>query len=126
MTKEKLEVYICNVCGNIVEVLHAGGGELSCCDEPMERLREKTENEGKEKHVPVIEKTEEKVIVKVGSVAHPMEDAHFIQWIDVITASYVLRKFLKPGDEPNATFDKDTDVIKAREHCSIHGLWSSK
>lgn len=123
---EKLEVYKCNVCGNIVEVLTVGGGELVCCNQPMERLAEKSEDEGNEKHVPVIEVKAGKVKVKVGSVKHPMEEAHFIQWIEVIAGDDVQRKFLNPGGEPEAVFDIEADNVTAREYCNLHGLWKSK
>lgn len=124
MTKEK-QIYKCNICGNIVEVLHAGVGELVCCGQPMELLSEKTEDEGQEKHVPVIEKTDSGIKVKVGSVPHPMEEAHYIEWIEVIADGKIYRKFLKPGDAPEAKFCLDTVDIQAREYCNVHGLWSS-
>jgi superoxide reductase len=101
---ELKQIYKCNVCGNIVEVLHVGGGQLVCCGQPMELLKEKTEDVGKEKHVPVIEETETGVIVKVGSVPHPMEGNHYIEWIEVIDDGRSYRKFLKPGDKPEAEF----------------------
>ncbi len=124
MTKEN-QIYKCNICGNIVEVLHAGVGELVCCGQPMELLSEKTEDEGQEKHVPVIEKTDSGIKVKVGSVPHPMEEAHYIEWIEVIADGKIYRKFLKPGDAPEAKFCLDTVDIQAREYCNVHGLWSS-
>jgi superoxide reductase len=101
---ELKQIYKCNVCGNIVEVLHVGGGQLVCCGQPMELLKEKTEDVGKEKHMPVIEETETGVIVKVGSVPHPMEGNHYIEWIEVIDDGRSYRKFLKPGDKPEAEF----------------------
>lgn len=122
MTKEK-QIYKCNVCGNIVEVLYAGGGELVCCGQPMELLKEKTKDEGLEKHVPVIEKTEKGIKVKVGSVPHPMEEKHYIQWIEVIADDRVYRKHLKPEDKPEAEFAIEAKNIEAREYCNIHGLW---
>ncbi|MFH1787975.1 MAG: desulfoferrodoxin [Candidatus Altiarchaeota archaeon] len=124
--KEKLEVYKCNVCGNIIEVLTVGGGELVCCGKPMELLAEKTEDAGNEKHVPVIVVEDGKVKVKVSSVAHPMENAHFIQWIEVISGDDVQRKFLNPGGEPEAVFNIEADNVTAREYCNLHGLWKSK
>ncbi|UCD06865.1 MAG: desulfoferrodoxin [Candidatus Aenigmatarchaeota archaeon] len=117
------QIYKCNVCGNVVEVLHAGAGELVCCGQPMELLKEKTEDEGQEKHVPVIEKTETGVKVKVGSVPHPMEENHYIEWIEVIAEGKVCRKQLKPGEQPEAEFEVKADNIQAREYCNIHGLW---
>ena len=123
MTK-KLEVYKCNVCGNIVEVLHEGVGQLVCCGKPMELLKEKTEDQGLEKHVPVVEKTETGVKVKVGSVPHPMEDKHYIEWVEVIDGGKVHRKFLNPGDQPEAEFEVKGEAV-AREYCNLHGLWKS-
>ncbi|MBD3388334.1 MAG: desulfoferrodoxin [Candidatus Altiarchaeales archaeon] len=124
-TKERGEVYKCNVCGNIVEVLIVGGGELVCCEKPMELLEEKTEDEGNEKHVPVIEKTEDGVKVKVGSVPHPMEEKHHIQFIEVHSDGMIHRRYLKAGDKPEADFILSSEVQKAREYCNIHGLWGS-
>jgi len=114
------------VCGNITEVLFAGAGELVCCGQPMQLLQEKTEDQGNEKHVPVIEKTETGVTVKVGSVPHPMEEKHYIQWVEVLADGKVYRKFLKPGDAPEAEFDISATNIVAREYCNLHGLWKSK
>ena len=124
MTELK-QIYKCNICGNIVEVLHTGAGELVCCGQPMQLFEEKTEDEGKEKHVPVIEKIEGGVKVKVGSVPHPMEDAHHIEWVEVIADGKSCRKFLKPGDEPEAEFEIRAEQVTAREYCSVHGLWKS-
>lgn len=125
MTK-KLQVYKCNICGNIVVVMHEGAGELVCCGQPMELLEEKTVDEGNEKHVPVIEKTGKGVKVKVGSVEHPMEETHHIEWIGIKAGDQTQTKFLKPGDAPEAEFSVDTDKVQAREYCSVHGLWKSK
>ena len=125
MTELK-QIYRCNICGNIVTVLHAGVGELVCCGQPMELLMEKTEEAGLEKHVPVIEKTGNKVNVKVGSVPHPMEQNHYIEWIEIIADDKVYRKFLIPGDKPEAEFEITAEKIEAREYCTIHGLWKSK
>jgi superoxide reductase len=119
------EVYKCNVCGNIVEVLHAGVGQLICCGQPMELLKEKTEYEGHEKHIPVIEKTDSGIKVKVGSVPHPMEENHYIEWIEVIVDGRNYRKFLKPGEQPEAEFDIKAENIQAREYCNVHGLWKA-
>jgi superoxide reductase len=120
---EKLQVYKCNVCGNIVEVLHGGVGQLVCCDEPMELLDEKTADTGKEKHVPVIEKIDGGYKVKVGSVPHPMEEKHFIEWIELLADGKTYRQFLDPGLAPEAVFHIEGDSVSAREHCNIHGLW---
>ena len=120
------QVYKCNVCGNIVEVLHTGVGELVCCGQPMELLQEKTADEGREKHVPVIESTAKGVRVKVGDIPHPMEEKHYIEWIEVITdGGGSCRKFLKPGDKPEAEFEIASKKVAAREYCSVHGLWKS-
>ena len=119
------EIYKCNICGNIVEVLHAGIGELVCCGEPMELLKEKTDETGNEKHVPVIEKTEKGIKVKVGSIPHPMEEKHYIEWIEIIADGISYRKFLKPGEKPEVEFEIKAEKIEAREYCSIHGLWRS-
>lgn len=124
---ERLNVYKCELCGNIVEVLNAGGGELVCCGKPMSLLEEKTADSATEKHVPVIEGTDDGVRVVVGSVPHPMEDAHFIQWIEVINGDWVNRKFLKPGEKPEAEFFvKKSDSLVAREYCNVHGHWKTK
>jgi len=122
---KKIQVYKCNICGNIVEVLHVGGGELVCCGQPMELLEEKTTDVGREKHVPVIEKTEFGVKVKVGSVPHPMEQNHYIEWIEIIADGKTYRKFLKPGEKPEAEFEIKATEIEARAYCNIHGLWKS-
>lgn len=119
------QIYKCNGCGNIVEVLHTGIGELVCCGQPMELLTEKTEDVGLEKHVPVIEKTDKGIKVIVGSIAHPMEEKHYIEWIEVIADGKVYRQFLKPGDKPEAEFEIKAEKIEAREYCNLHGLWKS-
>ncbi|PIU51284.1 desulfoferrodoxin [Candidatus Desantisbacteria bacterium CG07_land_8_20_14_0_80_39_15] len=120
---ENMGVYKCGVCGNIVEVLHVGAGTLVCCGQPMNLMKENTVDASKEKHVPVVEKTEKGVKVKVGSVPHPMEEKHHIEWIEVVTDTRVLRKFLKPGDAPDAEFETKDRIVRTREYCSIHGLW---
>ena len=122
---ERLQIYKCGICGNIVEVLHAGAGQLVCCGQPMKLLEEKTEEEGKEKHLPVIEKIENGIKVKVGIIKHPMEEKHYIEWIEIIADGKIYRKFLKPGDEPEAFFEINAEKIEAREYCNIHGLWKS-
>lgn len=119
------QIYKCAKCGNIVEVLHAGAGELVCCGEPMQQQIENTVDAAVEKHVPVIEKTEKGVKVKVGSVPHPMEEAHYIEWIEILADGKSYRKFLKPGDAPEAEFETQSENISAREYCNIHGLWKS-
>jgi superoxide reductase len=123
---QRLQVYKCVVCGNIVEVLHVGSGELVCCGQPMTLMAENTVDASKEKHVPVIEKTADGVKVKVGAVPHPMEDKHYIQWIEVIDGEIVYRRFLKPGLAPEASFClKTAGAVKAREYCNLHGLWKA-
>ena len=124
MTEQK-QIYKCNICGNMVEVLHQGIGQLVCCGQPMELLQEKSEDAGREKHLPVVEKSESGVKVKVGSVPHPMEEKHYIEWIEIIAGGRVYRKFLKPGDKPEAEFEIRAEKIKARDYCNIHGLWKS-
>jgi superoxide reductase len=120
---EKLEIYKCEACGNIVEVVHGGGGELVCCGAPMNLLVENTVDAAKEKHVPVIEKVEGGVKVKVGDVAHPMEDKHYIEWVEIIADGKAYRQFLDPGQAPEAVFKIDAQNITAREFCNLHGLW---
>jgi superoxide reductase len=122
---ELLQVYRCEVCGNIVEVLHTGVGQLVCCDQPMVLLTENTTDAATEKHVPVIERTANGVKVKVGDVPHPMEEKHYIEWVQVIADGRNCRHFLKPGEAPEATFDIAGDKIIAREYCNIHGLWKA-
>ena len=122
---ERLEVYRCNVCGNIVEVLHGGAGELVCCGEPMERLKENTVDAAKEKHVPVIEKTATGFKVKVGSVPHPMKPEHHIEWIELVADGAAYRKFLAPGGAPEAEFCLAAQKVDAREYCNLHGLWKA-
>lgn len=124
MTK-KLQVYICEICGNIVEVLHEGVGQLVCCGQTMKLLEEKTEEQGKEKHLPVIEKIDSGIKVKVGSVPHPMEEKHYIEWIEVIADGRISRKFLSPDDSPEADFAIQSEKVEAREYCNVHGLWKS-
>lgn len=119
------QVYKCEECGNIVEVVVAGGGELVCCGAPMILLDEKTADSSTEKHVPVIEKTAGGYKVTVGSTLHPMKDEHYIQWIELIGDGKVYRQYLKPGDQPVAEFAVEASEITAREHCNLHGLWKS-
>ncbi|CUU49152.1 desulfoferrodoxin [Clostridium beijerinckii] len=125
MTELK-QVYKCEVCGNIVEVVHNAGGTLVCCNQPMKLKAENTTDGATEKHVPVIEKVEGGVLVKVGSVEHPMLDNHYIEWIEIHTENNVYKKFLKPGEKPEAFFKVDEPVLFAREYCNLHGLWAEK
>ena len=124
MTEQK-QIYKCNVCGSIVEVLHAGVGELVCSEQAMELLKEKTQDIGLEKHVPVIEQIKTGIRVRVGSVPHPMEENHYIEWIEIIANGRIYRRFLKPGDKPEAGLEIKAEKISAREYCNIHGLWKS-
>lgn len=124
MTQLK-QVYKCSVCGNIVEVVHAAGGELVCCGQPMVLLQANTVDAAQEKHVPVIEKTDVGFKVKIGSVPHPMEEAHYIEWIELIADGKVYRQELKPGDAPEAEFCFKAETVSAREYCNLHGLWQA-
>lgn len=119
------QVYKCNLCGNIVEVVHVGAGELVCCGQAMELLVEKTQDEGNEKHVPVVEKTDKGYRVKVGSVAHPMQKAHFIEWIELLADGKSYRKYLRPGKVAEAEFCVQADKVEVREYCNLHGLWKA-
>ena len=121
------QVYKCNICGNIVEVMHTGVGQLVCCGQPMELLEEKTKDVGMEKHVPVVMKTSAGIMVKIGSVPHPMEPNHYIEWIEVLAEGKACRKYLNPGDKPEAEFEiKLESGFTVREHCNVHGLWKAE
>ena len=120
---EKLQIYKCAVCGNIVEVIYGSTGELTCCEQPMELLDEKTADAATEKHVPVIEKIEGGYRVKVGSVPHPMQQEHYIEWIELLADGKAYRQFLEPGGEAEAIFNVEADSVSAREYCNVHGLW---
>ncbi len=120
---ERLQVYKCSICGNIVEVLHGGKGELVCCGKPMALMTENTVDASKEKHIPVLEKIEGGVKVKVGSMAHPMEEKHYIEWIEVIADGKNCRQFLKAGEAAEAVFKINASQISARAYCNLHGLW---
>ena len=123
---ELREIYKCEVCGNIVEVLHTGVGELVCCDEPMQKQDPKTEDTSKEKHVPYIQNTDEGILVKIGeNQDHPMEEKHYIEWIQLIADGKVYRQFLQPKDSPQALFPISAEKITAREYCNVHGLWEN-
>jgi superoxide reductase len=119
-------IYKCEICGNIVEVLHEGVGALVCCGEEMKFQEDKIQDSKIEKHVPFIEKTENGIIVKVGqNQEHPMEEKHYIEWIQIFADGKAYRQFLKPGDKPEALFEIKADKINAREYCNVHGLWKS-
>jgi len=125
MTQIK-QIYKCPICGNIVEVLHSGVGQLVCCGQPMELMTEKNSDEGQEKHLPIIEKTENGVTVTVGSIPHPMEENHYIELIEIIADNKIYKHFFKPGDEPKASFEINAENIIARAYCNVHGLWQTK
>jgi len=118
-----LQVYKCDVCGNIVEVFHTGKGQLVCCEKPMGLMNENSVDASREKHVPVAEQLEGKMIVRVGSAPHPMVDNHYIEWIEVMAGGKVLRKSLKAGDSPEAEFCVQGDQVVVRAYCNLHGLW---
>ncbi len=122
---ERLQVYKCELCGNIVEVLHGGIGELVCCDEPMVLYTENTVDAAREKHVPVIEKVDGGVKVAVGGVPHPMEEKHYIEWIELVADARVYREFLHAGVAPEAVFPIEAAQVTARELCNLHGLWKA-
>jgi len=124
MTKRG-QVYKCEVCGNIVELLHTGAGTLVCCNQPMKLMDEKTADFTTEKHVPIIERISGGWRVTVGSTLHPMEAQHYIEWIELIAEGRICRKYLKPGDAPTAEFQTPVDMVTAREYCNVHGLWKS-
>jgi len=119
------QVYKCSVCGNMVEVIHASSGTLVCCGKNMELQNPNTTDAAQEKHVPVVKKTKTSVKVKIGSKAHPMESAHYIEWIEIIADGKVYRQFLKPGDKPEAKFKVAAESVLAREYCNLHGLWKA-
>lgn len=122
---QRLQIYKCEICGNIVEVLHTGKGQLVCCGQPMKLQVENTVDASKEKHVPVVEKTDDGIKVKVGSVPHPMEEKHYIEWVEIIVDGKVYREFLKPGIQPETVFCIKGENITARAYCNLHGLWKS-
>ena len=122
---EKLEIYKCELCGIVVEVLHGGPMEIKCCGSSMKLYEENTVDAAREKHVPVIVRTAETVTVKVGEIAHPMEKEHYIEWIEVISDCKAYRQFLNPGESPEAVFKLDSREISVREYCSLHGLWKA-
>lgn len=119
----KLQVFKCNVCGHMVEVIHEGAGTLTCCNQAMQLMEENTVDAALEKHVPVIEKTAGGILVKVGSVAHPMQDEHYIEWIELLADGKAYRQFLAPGEKPEALFTIKAKDVSAREYCNLHGLW---
>ena len=123
---EKLQVYKCEICGNIVEVLDAAGGTLVCCGQNMTLMSEQTADSATEKHVPVVEAADNGVKVTVGSTLHPMEENHYIEWIEVVADGKAYREFLSPGSEPATEFPVSKESITSvREYCSVHGLWKA-
>ena len=127
MTIKRMQVYTCEK-GIALEALNCSKecAELSCCGKPMQLMVEKTEDNGWEKHVPVISVENDKLKVKLGSVPHPMEEEHYIQWIEVIKGNTVIRKYLEPGEKPEAYFCKTDDQVIVREYCTVHGLWKAE
>jgi superoxide reductase len=123
--KDKKEIYKCGVCGNVVEVLFAGGGELVCCGKPMVLQLENTVDASKEKHIPVIEKTADGYKVKVGAIPHPMEEKHYIVMIELNVDGNSYNQLLAPGAAPEATFCVKGNAVSAREYCTLHGLWKA-
>jgi len=123
----KMKFYRCSICGNIVELVNDGGGELVCCGQPMDELIAKIEDEGMEKHLPIVSREADKIMVSVGSTLHPMIDAHYINWIIIKYNNKLQKKYLKPGDEPKAIFtiDEEINKIEVYEYCNIHGLWKT-
>jgi superoxide reductase len=113
------------MCGNMVEVVHEAAGQLTCCSQPMTLQEENTVDAALEKHVPVLEQIDGGYKVTVGSVAHPMEDDHYIEWIELLAGDTVLRHFLSPGEVPEAVFNTEISGAKARAYCNLHGLWKS-
>jgi superoxide reductase len=126
MAIELHQIYKCNVCGNIIEINVVGGGPLVCCGQPMQLMKENTVDASLEKHVPVIEKTKAGFKVKVGSAPHPMEQSHYIQWIEIIADGKSYKEFLKPGMKPEAEFCVKASKVIAREYCNLHGLWKAE
>jgi len=122
---KRMEVYKCELCGNMTEAIHGGAGTMVCCGKTMTLITENTTDAAKEKHVPVVEKSAGGYTVKVGSVSHPMDEKHYIEWIELIAGDRVMRQYLKPGAAPEATFATDADQVKARAYCNLHGLWSN-
>ena len=123
---ERNEIYECKECGDIIEVLRSGKGQMGCCGQPMAKLTANTVDASKEKHVPFIEKLPDGFKVKIGNIPHPMEEKHYIEWIELLADGIAYRKFLKPGMAPEAIFNIKATNVLAREHCNIHGLWEGK
>ncbi|PID52521.1 MAG: desulfoferrodoxin [Candidatus Moraniibacteriota bacterium] len=122
---ERDQIYKCSICGNIVEVKHAGAGELACCGKSMIVLNANTEDAAIEKHVPQIESTEDGIVVRVGKVDHPMDNDHYIEWITLVAGNEVKTVYLTPNEEPVATFAVTAEEITVYAYCNLHGLWKS-
>jgi superoxide reductase len=122
---QKSQIYKCNICGNIVEVLHTGAGELVCCNQPMQVQEEKDHDEGEEKHAPIIKKEEDGTKITVGSILHPMQEDHFIEWIELTIDDKIFKKFLSSKDKPEIKVSLKGGKIKARAFCNLHGLWKA-
>ena len=125
MASSSSQIYKCGECGAEVEVIRGGGGTLVCCSQPMNLLAENSTDAAQEKHVPVIEKVDGGVKVAVGSVAHPMQEDHLIEWIELIADGKTFRQTLQPGDAPEAVFAVEADQISVRAMCNLHGLWKA-
>ena len=125
--RKRYQVYKCEICGNIVQILHGGVGSLVCCNKPMKLITELSgaEEQGFEKHVPVVEHIENGIKVKVGSTPHPMNEDHFIEWIEIIDGDNIYRKHLEPDTAPEAVFDIKSENIIVREYCSVHSMWKN-
>jgi len=120
------KIYRCEVCGNIVEIIHEGMGQLVCCGQPMSLIKEEIKEQIKEKHIPIIKENKNGIEIEVGKVPHPMEEKHFIEWIEISTEKGYSKKFLKPGEEPSALFLTKAKNLRARAYCNLHGLWATK
>ena len=125
MATKQLQVYRCSLCGNMIEVVHASTGQLVCCGEPMDALAENDTDAALEKHVPVVEAVDGGIKVQVGSVPHPMQEDHLIEWVEVIADGKAYRQFLKPGEAPEAFFPVQAEELTVREFCNLHGLWKA-
>jgi superoxide reductase len=126
MARERYQVYKCELCGKIIEILHGGGPVPVCCNQDMILQAENTVDAAQEKHVPMIEKVEGGYKVMVGEVAHPMGEDHWIEWIEIIADGYTLRKYLDPGDQPEAVFQTGAQSVTARAYCNLHGFWKAE
>ena len=123
---QRFEIYKCSLCGNIIEVMYDGGGMLMCCGSEMDAMTENTVDAAKEKHIPVLTKTDKGYTVKVGEIEHPSEEKHYIEWIELILSDGKnLKKFINPGDAPAAQFETNSEIVSVRAYCNLHGLWKA-